>query len=57
MRILVSAFCLVLIMATAGCAEDDKLKVETEKPVVARKYSSANRTFNVPGDITIITIN
>ena len=57
MRILASAFCLLFIMATAGCAEDEKFKVETQKPVIAGKYSSANGTFNVPGDITSLTIN
>ena len=57
MRKFVSVICLVLIMAVAGCTEDDKVKVKNEKPVIAKKYSVANGTFNIPGDITIITIN
>jgi len=56
-RILVSAVCFMIFMAMAACTKDDKLKVEPEKPVIAGKYSSANGTFNVPGDITSLTIN
>ena len=57
MRMFACVFCLLLIMAMAGCAEDDKLKVETQKPVIAGKYSAANSTFNIPGDITTLSIN
>jgi len=57
MRVCVCVVCLLIFAVSTACTEDDKLKVETKKNVVARKCSSADGTFNVPGDITSLTIN